>query len=238
MPDVQASHDARNVAIDKVGVKNITYPITLKCPATGGNIHTVAQVNMYVGLPHYQKGMHMSRFLEVLNKCTTSRSGRTRSEVCNDMKERLEAEEAHLELRFPTSLTRRPRSAGAPGKIDIQVTFECSSDTEEDFLIMGVRDAGDELLPLLEGDFRLRAYNQRCQIEARVRFALGKMMDRGVVRRIDTRPARRFLRCSSGRTRSSSPRPRTTTRSSTRTSRDLALALDAGRPRGVVSGQQ
>ena len=40
MPDVQASHDARKVAIDKVGVKNITYPISLHCPATGGVQHT------------------------------------------------------------------------------------------------------------------------------------------------------------------------------------------------------
>ncbi|MFP4541966.1 MAG: GTP cyclohydrolase, FolE2/MptA family, partial [Opitutales bacterium] len=43
MPDVQASHDARNIAIDKVGVKDIRYPISLHCPATGGIQHTVAR---------------------------------------------------------------------------------------------------------------------------------------------------------------------------------------------------
>ena len=43
----------------KVGVKNIRYPNTLHCSATGGVMHTVASVNMYVGLPHYQKGTHM-----------------------------------------------------------------------------------------------------------------------------------------------------------------------------------
>ena len=175
MPDVQASHDPRKVAIDKVGVKHITYPITLKCPATGGNVHTVAQVNMYVGLPHYQKGTHMSRFLEVLNKHHESIRSDQILEVCNDMKERLEAEEAHLELRFPYFIDKKAPVSGAPGKIDIQVTFECSSDTEEDF-IMGVRAPATSLCPCSKEISDYGAHNQRCQIEARVRFAAGKMM--------------------------------------------------------------
>ncbi|NBC10447.1 MAG: hypothetical protein GVY24_01765, partial [Planctomycetes bacterium] len=32
MPDVQGSADTRRVAIDKVGVKDIRYPISLHCP--------------------------------------------------------------------------------------------------------------------------------------------------------------------------------------------------------------
>ena len=67
IPDVQATVDTRRIPIDKVGVKIGAYPITLKCPLTGGLQHTVASVNMYVGLPHFQKGTHMSRFLELLN---------------------------------------------------------------------------------------------------------------------------------------------------------------------------
>ena len=55
MPDVQAASDHRRVAIDKVGVKNITYPLSLRCPTTGGLQHTVAHVNMYVGLPHHKR---------------------------------------------------------------------------------------------------------------------------------------------------------------------------------------
>ena len=125
MPDVQASCDKRKIAIDKVGVKHITYPITLRCPATGGVQHTVAQVNMYVGLPHYQKGTHMSRFLEVLNR----HHGEIRSDqvmdICHDMQESLEAEEAHLELSFPYFIHKKAPVTGSPGMLDIQVMFEC-----------------------------------------------------------------------------------------------------------------
>ncbi|MEM9882056.1 MAG: GTP cyclohydrolase, FolE2/MptA family, partial [Planctomycetota bacterium] len=46
MPDVQGSDDLRHVPIDKVGVKDIRYPITLDTPG-GGKQSTVATVNMY-----------------------------------------------------------------------------------------------------------------------------------------------------------------------------------------------
>src|SRR3954467_8136496 len=72
MPDVQASRDLRNVAIDRVGVKDVVYPIRLRTSpcfdGEAGEQSTVASINMYVALPHHQKGTHMSRFLEVLNE--------------------------------------------------------------------------------------------------------------------------------------------------------------------------
>ena len=67
MPDVQARADARQVPIDRVGVKDVTYPMRLHS-RDGSEQHTVATINMFVALPHNQKGTHMSRFLEVLNE--------------------------------------------------------------------------------------------------------------------------------------------------------------------------
>ena len=66
MPDVQGAADVRKVAIDRVGVKGVRYPITLR-QACGGEQNTVASINLYVSLPQHKKGTHMSRFLEILN---------------------------------------------------------------------------------------------------------------------------------------------------------------------------
>ena len=55
MLDVQNQPDHRNIAIDKVGVKNIRYPITVLDRANGSQ-QTVASINMYVNLPHQYKG--------------------------------------------------------------------------------------------------------------------------------------------------------------------------------------
>ncbi len=175
MPDVQASCDKRRIAIDKVGVKHITYPITLRCPATGGVQHTVAQVNMYVGLPHYQKGTHMSRFLEVLNR----HHGEIRSDqivdVCHDMKQSLEAEEAHLELSFPYFIHKKAPVTGSPGMLDIQVVFECISNGADDF-VMGIKVPATSLCPCSKEISAYGAHNQRCEMDVRVRFAAGKSM--------------------------------------------------------------
>ena len=175
MPDVQGSADVRNVPIDKVGVKDIRYPIKLKCRATGGYQNTVAQVNMYVALPHYQKGTHMSRFLEVLNQHHESIASDQVMDVCRDMKERLEAEEAHLELRFPYFIDKKAPVTGQPGKLDIEVTFEVTSNHVDDF-IMGVRVPATSLCPCSKKISDYGAHNQRCIMEARVRFAEGQSM--------------------------------------------------------------
>ena len=66
IPDVQGFEDTRQIAIDRVGIKDIRHPVVVKDRA-GREQHTVANFNMYVGLPHNFKGTHMSRFVEVLN---------------------------------------------------------------------------------------------------------------------------------------------------------------------------
>jgi queuosine biosynthesis protein QueD len=67
MIDIQSQRDHRRVGINKVGVKNIEYPITVLDKKNRVQ-HTVGKVNMYVNLPHRFKGTHMSRFVEILNK--------------------------------------------------------------------------------------------------------------------------------------------------------------------------
>ena len=178
MADVQAGGDARRIAIDKVGVKDITYPITLHCPATGGVQHTVASVNMYVGLPHHQKGTHMSRFLEVLNRHHEELRSDQIMAVCRDIRDCLDADEAHLELSFPYFIHKQAPITGAPGMVDIVVTFEacCSSVPGQDTFTMGMKVPAMSLCPCSKEISDYGAHNQRCLIEVRVRFVPGKMM--------------------------------------------------------------
>ena len=66
MKDIQNQSDDRRIDIKKVGVKTITYPVTVLDKAQASQ-KTVATINMYVNLPHQFKGTHMSRFIEILN---------------------------------------------------------------------------------------------------------------------------------------------------------------------------
>ena len=175
MPDVQGSSDARHVPINKVGVKDVRYPITLHCPVTGGSQHTVARFNMYVALPHHQKGTHMSRFLEVLNEHHESIRSDQVLDICRDMKQRLDAEEAHLQLSFPYFIDKKAPVTGHPGKLDIEVTFECASNSHDDF-ILGIKVPATSLCPCSKEISEYGAHNQRCEMQVRVRFAPGQSM--------------------------------------------------------------
>jgi len=167
LPDVQGSADKRNIAIDKVGVKGIRYPITLARP-DHGSVHTVARVNMYVALPHHQKGTHMSRFLEVLNRHHSELQVNQIMSVCHDMREKLDAEEAHLELSFPYFIDKKAPVSGQSGKIDIDVTFDASSNHVDDF-VMGITVPGTSLCPCSKEISAYGAHNQRCEMQVRIR---------------------------------------------------------------------
>jgi len=66
LPDVQASADRRNLAIQRVGIKSLKHPVTVASPR--GAQPSVASVDMYVGLAADQKGTHMSRFIDTLQR--------------------------------------------------------------------------------------------------------------------------------------------------------------------------
>ena len=113
MKDIQSLPDLRRISIRKVGVKNITYPIIV-LDKERKTQQTVARVNMYVNLPHRFKGTHMSRFVEILNRFHGKFNLRTFHLILEEMKDRLEAEAAHLEIAFPYFLHNRPQ-APTPG---------------------------------------------------------------------------------------------------------------------------
>ncbi|MGI9013924.1 MAG: GTP cyclohydrolase FolE2 [Phycisphaerales bacterium] len=167
LPDVQGRADVRRIAIDRVGVKDVVYPITLKTP-DGGCQSTVAKINMYVSLPAEQKGTHMSRFLEVLNEYADGiRPDRLR-EMCGQLRTRLQAEVAHLEMEFTYFIRKFAPVTREPGLMDYQVRFTCESDGTDDF-VMSVTAPATSLCPCSREISSYGAHNQRCMITADIR---------------------------------------------------------------------
>lgn len=105
MKDIQSQKDYRRIDIKKVGVKTVTYPITVLDKAQSRQ-KTVATINMYVNLPHHFKGTHMSRFIEILNRFHGKIDIKNYRQILEEMKRRLNAEAAHMEMMFPFFLPR------------------------------------------------------------------------------------------------------------------------------------
>ncbi|MEM7755705.1 MAG: GTP cyclohydrolase FolE2 [Planctomycetota bacterium] len=169
MPDVQASADDRRVAIDRVGVKEVVYPLRLHTKA-GNEQGTVAKINMYVALPHDQKGTHMSRFLEVLNEhsCEPITPERI-PELTQAIRERLNADIAHFEAEFTYFIEKQAPVTKQAGLMDYQVTFTCEATKDKSDFILGVAAPATSLCPCSKEISEYGAHNQRCRIEAKVR---------------------------------------------------------------------
>ncbi|MFW5653168.1 MAG: GTP cyclohydrolase FolE2 [Planctomycetota bacterium] len=168
IPDIQSLADARRIAIDRVGVKNVTYPITVRT-REGGTETAVANIDMYVSLPHDRKGTHMSRFLEVLNSNRHGIRPESIMATAREMCERLDAQDAHIRLEFTYFIEKKAPVTGQPGLMDYKVTFDCTANGETDF-VMGVRAPATSLCPCSKEISAYGAHNQRCEIEAEIRF--------------------------------------------------------------------
>ncbi len=127
MKDVQSQPDYRNIPIDKVGIKNLRYPITVRDRRDGFQ-HTIAAINMYVDLPHDNKGTHMSRFVELLHLLRPDVSLAKFSVILENMKAHLNAASAHLEMTFPYFIEKKAPVSTSPGLMDYTCSIIGTSD--------------------------------------------------------------------------------------------------------------
>ena len=100
MKDIQSLPDSRRINIRKVGVRQVRYPVIVLDKARRSQ-KTVAAVGMYVNLPHQFKGTHMSRFVEILHGFHERFTLSAYQRILEEMKTRLNASAAHLEMAFP-----------------------------------------------------------------------------------------------------------------------------------------
>lgn len=169
MADVQNQQDSRNLAIDKVGVKDISYPITVLDRAQGQQ-RTVAAINMYVDLPHQYKGTHMSRFIEVLNRHSHDINLRNLRTLLEDMKNRLEASRAHIEISFPYFIAKQAPISRAKALMEYGVTYLASLDEHGLDLIVRLKVPITTLCPCSREISETGAHNQRGLVTLSVRF--------------------------------------------------------------------
>ncbi len=159
MDDIQNQRDHRKIEINKVGVKNIRYPISVLDKAKGIQ-HTVASVNMYVDLPHRFKGTHMSRFVEILNKYKGDIAIKNFSKILREMKQKLKAKSAHLEVEFPYFIEKEAPVTKSRSLMEYICRFYGSSNSKESFYV-GVIVPISTVCPCSKEISEFGAHNQR-----------------------------------------------------------------------------
>ena len=168
MKDVQSEPDFRHIDIDKVGVKDIRYPIVVLDKAKESQ-HTIATVNMYVDLPHHFKGTHMSRFVEILNEYRGEVTIRNFPDILSEMKSRFGAGTAHLEVEFPYFIEKAAPVSKLKGLMEYKCKYTGSLSGELD-IVIEVRVPVSTLCPCSKEISERGAHNQRGEVKVAVRF--------------------------------------------------------------------
>jgi GTP cyclohydrolase I len=145
MIDIQATQDTREVPLQKVGVKNVRYPIQVldknhKVQSTTGT------VNLFVNLPHNFKGTHMSRFIEVFHKHHNDISMNNFLEMLEEIRAKLDAERAFGRITFPYFIEKSAPVSKSAGLMEYTCSYEGEVTVRSEQLAVSKGEGGS--LPL------------------------------------------------------------------------------------------
>ena len=169
MIDIQNQKDNRNIDIQKVGVKGIKYPIVV-LDRINGTQHVNATINIYVDLPHHFKGTHMSRFVEILNEFRGQINIKTFHRILEEVKDKLHAESAHMEIEFPYFVEKTAPVSGAKSLMEYTCSFSGQNSVSTADFLVGVVVPVTTVCPCSKEISNLGAHNQRSMVTTKVRF--------------------------------------------------------------------
>jgi GTP cyclohydrolase I len=150
-----------------------------------GRQQTVADISMYVDLPHDAKGTHMSRFVEMLHLFREEVSLRSFSSILQEMRTLLEAERAHIDVTFPYFVEKKAPVSGEPGLMDYTCTISgaiCAEGRTD--LISTVRVPIMSVCPCSLEISEIGAHTQRGMVTVSVRFRKFFWIE-GLIQRIE-----------------------------------------------------
>jgi GTP cyclohydrolase I len=162
LPDVQSGGDSRNIVIQRVGVKSVTYPVLVA--TEDGAQPSVAVIDMFVSLPADAKGTHMSRFLEVLEAFKAPLCAETLADLMTVMLRRLDAESGVIEMRMPYFVRKTAPVSGVASLLDHQLTLRAEQADGQLSITQQVLTPVTSLCPCSREISEYGAHNQRSHI--------------------------------------------------------------------------
>jgi GTP cyclohydrolase I len=167
IPDTQSERDERRLVIQRVGVKDVRYPLQIQ--VAGAVQSTAAMWDLDVMLPAEQKGTHMSRFVAWLEGVAAMPlTLATLREQLAGMLDRLHATEGRIEARFSFFLRKRAPVSGVQSLLDYQGRWiaETRGGTTSVWAEVGV--PVKSLCPCSKEISDYGAHNQRSLVTVRV----------------------------------------------------------------------
>lgn len=168
MRDIQNSPDTRGIAIDQVGIRDVSYPIVV-LDRSRERQPTVARISMSVNLPREFRGTHMSRFIETLERHRGEVTLRTVPAILTELRQQLQADVARVEVHFPYFFERVAPASGARAVMDYGCRFLGEMRGNDADFRLGVRIPVTSVCPCSKAISDRGAHNQRGVVDICVR---------------------------------------------------------------------
>jgi GTP cyclohydrolase I len=163
MRDVQSEHDPRNVPLDYVGIENVRLPIKVRTK-DGDMQATVGTFSIGVDFPYSFRGTHMSRFMEVLYQHLEEISQSKLRDVLEDIKERLQATKAMIEVCFPYAIKKATPVTKMDTIMYVDASFKAELNSEGYVITSTVTVPVHTLCPCSKDISDFGAHNQRADV--------------------------------------------------------------------------
>ncbi|TVQ95207.1 MAG: GTP cyclohydrolase I FolE2 [Deltaproteobacteria bacterium] len=169
LEDVQSRPDYRGVPLRKAGISQLRYPMVV-WDRDQQRQHTIGTFRLTVELPREYKGTHMSRFITALEHHRGEVSLETVPDLVDELRNRLDAERAHVHVAFPYFIRRAAPVTGQESSLALQCWFDGSADEREAEFTLGVEVPVMTLCPCSRAISARGAHCQRSRARMKIRF--------------------------------------------------------------------
>ncbi len=160
MVDIQNSIDTREIPLEKVGVKNLQYPVKV-LDKQNGSQQTTANVDLFVNLPHNYKGTHMSRFVEIFHRYRQNLGMKQFLSMLRDIQSSLAANRAFGTMTFPFFMQKTAPVTKAESIMRYTCTYKGEVCAESEHFFVSVQVPVTTLCPCSKAISKYGAHNQR-----------------------------------------------------------------------------
>ncbi len=170
--DVQNTPDKRNIALQKVGVKNVETLLNIERKGSKAPQRVYAKAKMSVYLPSNYKGTHMSRFIEILEEYRKKDLiGVDIKKMLEDMKLRLESKSAYLKFDFKYFIKKKAPKSALEALMCYDCYFEGTLDENDVYkFFLGVKVPLTTLCPCSKEISDFGAHNQRATVSLKISY--------------------------------------------------------------------
>ncbi len=164
--DVQSDRDYRNIAIQKVGIKDYVIPIEIIDKTV--QQQSIATCSLAVNLPFGKRGAHLSKFIQFLNENNENLSFQTFKKIPNKLKLLQESEASYIELKFTLFKNKNAPISKIQSLMNYDVSFIHESLDGKELDMIKVIVHVTSLCPCSKKIADYGAHNQRSEISVTV----------------------------------------------------------------------